>query len=362
MILSRYLNREVLVTMLVTTLVLLAIFICNQFVRYLSDAAIGRVTALAVIQLMIIQVPLLAGFMLPLGYFIAVLLSYGRLHADSEMTILFSSGVSRQKLLGITMIGAAIVTCMVAVLMIWVEPEMAWYRDHILARAAAASPLAKMAPQRFHLVSGRWAFFVDELSRDHKTMRGIFAAEIPEYSRYKKIKNSVLMAASAQTKTDAFGKQFIEFQNGARYLGNPGEADYQVIEFKKYGVQIPQKTIHLSKQEEFMPTADLWRERNTNKLAAAELQWRLSMPLSVLILALFAMPLAQVRPRQGKFARFLPAIIIYTVYIDLLFVAQSWVQKGLVGTTIGMWWVHLLMFSIGLLITGNYLGWFRKRH
>lgn len=359
-ILLKYLNREVFITMLVTTLVLLAIFISNQFVRYLSDAAIGRVTAEAVIQLMLIQIPLLSGFMLPLGYFVGLLISYGRLHADSEMTVLFSCGVSRQELLKITMIGACIVSLVVAILMIWVEPEMAWYRDHILARAAAASPLEKMAAQRFHVIGGRWVFFVDHLSRDHESMNNVFVAELPEYSKYKKIKNSLLVADKARKSEDKYGNPFIVFENGARYAGDPGDPNYQIIDFKKYGVKIPQRPIHMSKLEEFASTAKLWRERKTNRLAAAELQWRLSMPLSVFILALFAMPLSQVQPRQGKFARFLPAIVIYTIYIDLLFVAQSWVQKGMVGPTIGMWWVHGVMLLAGLSLTGFYLGWFSK--
>lgn len=355
MIVTRYLNKEVMTTMLATTCVLLAIFICNQFVRYLGDAAIGRVTAEAVIQLMLIQVPLLAGFMLPLGYFIAVLLSYGRLHADSEMTVLFSCGVSRLKLLGITLVGASMVAVLVAVLMIWVEPEMAWYRDHILARAAAASPIDKMAPGRFHLVGKRWVFFVGELSRDHDAMQQVFVAELPTMSEQKNTNNTVLFADSARQVQDALGNRYIEFQNGKRYIGSPGQADTQVVSFAKYGVRIPEQKVHMSKLEEFTSTRELWREQSTNRLAAAELQWRLSMPLSVFILALFALPLSCVRPRQGRFARFLPAIIVYTVYIDGMFVSQSWVKKGIVNSTLGMWWVHALMLILGGLLCARYV-------
>jgi len=347
MIVLRYLNKEVYKAMLATTLVLLAIFICNQFVRYLSDAAIGRVTVTAVIQLMLIQVPLLSGFMLPLGYFIGVLLSYGRLYADNEMTALFSCGLSRQKLFAITFFGASVVALFVTVLMVWVEPKMAWYRDDILARAAAASPLEKLAPGRFHVIGNRWVFFVDDISRDHDAMQSIFVAQLPEYSKRKHHKNTILLAENARQTNDDAQQKFIEFNDGARYIGNPGDQDFQIMQFKKYGIKVPEHPVKLSKLEEFSSTAQLWRERNTNKLAAAELQWRLSMPLSVLILTLFALPLSRVLPRQGRFAKFLPAIIIYTVYIDLLFVSQSWVQKGIVGTGIGMWWVHALMLTLG---------------
>lgn len=364
MIIFRYLTREVFFTLLATTLVLLAIFICNQFVRYLGDAAIGRVTAEAVLQLMAIQVPLLSGFMLPLGYFIAVLLTYSRLYADSEMIILFSSGMSRLRLLWLTARFALVVALGVAVLMLWIEPKMAWYRDHFLAQAAAASPVDKMAPGRFHVVGGRWVFYVEGLSRDREAMKKIFAATMPGAEATPDAKNSLLFARRAKQVQAEGGRRFIEFEEGARYVGNPGDVDYQVMKFDKYGVHLPDKTVEISKQEEFTPSWELWQDSGNNPLAAAELQWRLSMPLSVLILMLYAVPLSRVRPRQGRFARFFPAIIVYTVYIDLLFVSQSWVQKGLVSSGIGMWWVHGLMLLGGGALSAHYVGlweWRRKR-
>ena len=103
MIIARYLHREILRSTLVITGILLLIFICNQFVRYLSDAAIGRLTGHAVLEMMLIQVPLLAGFMLPLGFFLGLLLSCGRLYAEREMTILSSCGVSQWQLVKMTM-------------------------------------------------------------------------------------------------------------------------------------------------------------------------------------------------------------------------------------------------------------------
>lgn len=357
MILWRYLHREVLKTMLVTTSVLLAIFICNQFVRYLGDAAIGRVTARAVMQLMLIQVPLLSGFMLPLGYFIAVLLSYGRLYADSEMTILFASGVSRLKLLGVTLLGACGVGAMVLVLMTWIEPNMAWYRDHILAQAAAASPVEKVTPGRFHEVGGRWVFYVGAISRNRESMQQVFAAEQPNVTRAKGKQNTVLFAKEAKQAEDKLGRRFIEFQDGTRYKGTPGGGQHQVVQFRRYGALLPQTQVHMAKQEEFMSMRELMQARKHNHLAAAELQWRLSMPLSVLILALFAMPLSRVLPRQGRFARFLPAIIIYTIYIDLLFVFQSWVEKGTIDSAIGMWWVHGIMLLFGVSVAAYHVGW-----
>src|SRR5262245_17595175 len=131
----RYLAKEVYVTMLAVTSILVLIFMSHQLVHYLGDAAGGRLTSQAVLQMMCIQVPLLLGFMIPLGFFLGTLLSYGRLYVDNEMTILTACGVSKMQIVKKSFALGAFTTMVVAILMIWVEPKMAWYRDRIIARA-----------------------------------------------------------------------------------------------------------------------------------------------------------------------------------------------------------------------------------
>lgn len=344
MIIRRYLHREVLNTMLVTTAVLLVIFIANQFIRYLGDAAIGRLTAHAVLRMMSIQIPLLAGFMLPLGFYLGVLLGFGRLYADSEMTILFGCGISRRQLLSIGMMAAGAVSVIVAVLMLWVEPNMAWYRDHILAEAAAASPLQKVVPGRFQVVGGRWVFYVNDISRDHQQMQDVFAANVPSKKNPQPM--NVVLARSAKSVRKG-NEGFIQFNNGNRYLGRPGQGDYQIVQYDDYGVRLPTRKVEMRRLSEFLPTTVLWQEQWQNPVAAGELQWRIAMPISVILLTLIAVPLSQVQPRQGRFAAIIPAMLIYIAYIDLLMMGQAWMEKGVIGPLLGLWWIHALMLALG---------------
>lgn len=181
MIVFRYLTREVYAPMLATTAVLLLILICNQFIHYLGDTASGGLTVRALMLIMSLQIPLLLGFMLPLGLFLGILLAYGRLYVDNEMTVLSACGLSRAKLLGITLGFSCIVMVVVGILMLWVEPKMAWYRDHAMDQAAAASPLEKIFPGRFEtLMGGRMVLYTESLSRDKKRMENVFVAVAPK--------------------------------------------------------------------------------------------------------------------------------------------------------------------------------------
>ena len=80
----------------------------------------------------------------------------------------------------------------------------------------------------------------------------------------------------------------------------------------------------------------------------AELEWRLSLPLLVFIVTLMAVPLSRVNPRQGRFLKLLPAILLYMAYLTLLIAARGALDKGKIPVALGLWWVHAIFLVIGL--------------
>ena len=82
----------------------------------------------------------------------------------------------------------------------------------------------------------------------------------------------------------------------------------------------------------------------------SELQWRLSFPLLVLVVTLIAVPLSRVNPRQGRFLKLLPAILLYMAYLSLLVAARGALDKGTLPISVGLWPVHILFLLIGVLL------------
>lgn len=82
----------------------------------------------------------------------------------------------------------------------------------------------------------------------------------------------------------------------------------------------------------------------------SELQWRLSMPILVLVVTLIAVPLSRVNPRQGRFLKLLPAILLYMAYLALLIGARSALDKGRISPAVGLWPVHGVFLLIGLFL------------
>ncbi len=351
MIISRYLLKEVCHALVAVTLILLLIFLSNQLVRFLNYAASGKIAVNVLFQLMGFEVSFLLALLLPLGLYLGIIATYGRLYADNELRVMQAYGMSTQKLVQITGGLAFSVAVIVLVFTLIVNPFIAVEKDKLISQSLTAGNLLNtLTPGRFQ-PSGDESriFYVETLSRNHQQANNIFVAEQKKSPLLPWI---VLSASKAYQMIDPISKdKFVVAVDGYRYEGTPGQNDYKIIQFKKYAVRIPDQTIISQHQaQEVIPTNLLWKNYFQNPKDAAELQWRVSMPLSAFLLALLAIPLSYIRPRQSRYAQFLPAILIYIIYVELLFVARDWVEQKTVPIVVGVWWVHLLLIFVILLL------------
>jgi lipopolysaccharide export system permease protein len=86
----------------------------------------------------------------------------------------------------------------------------------------------------------------------------------------------------------------------------------------------------------------------------AELQWRLSTPLSTLLLGMLGIPMSRARPQQSKYTKLGAAILIYFGYYMLFTSARTWVQHGTIAGLPGIWWVPaLLSLFLVVALTGT---------
>ncbi len=350
MIIFRYLAKEVFITLVSLTAILMLIFLSNQFVQYLNRAASGNIPGMIIMKLMMLELPNLMGLLLPLGFFVALLLAYGRLYADSEMTVLRACGYGPNQLLKHSFIMASIVAIVVAVVMIWATPLIAVERAKLLRSTGIQTLIQTIMPGRFHAINGgQQVFYVQSMSRDHTKAEQVFLAK--QSIKDSKIQWDVLWAEKAFAESDPkTAEDYVVFQEGKEYQGIPGQADFQVIDFEQYKARLPHPIVRLNDDIRTTKTANLWPLNNSDPAKAAELQWRLSIPLMVLTLTLVAVPLSRVSPRSGKFAKLLPAILFYILYANFMFVARDAVVSGKIPVWIGMWWLHIVVVIIGLLL------------
>jgi lipopolysaccharide export system permease protein len=347
MIIFRYLAKEVLSVFAVISLILLLIFLSNQFARYLTMVAAGKLLGMQFIHLLILEIPQLLSLIFPLALYLGILLVYGRLYADSEMVVLSSCGMSQKKLLGMTFLFSTVVAVPVILFTLWINPVVANTRDHLLAQISATSALQSLLPGRFQQSrDGNQIFYIESMSNDRQSLKNVFIAERANNDSW-----TVMSAKNGYYAQDPQTRdRFVIGNNGYRYEGIPGNKDFTIFNFDQYGVRLnmPVAYIH-NKEIDSVPTIKLWQEASSKNLEySAELQWRLSLPLCVFVLTLIAFSLSHVAPRRGRFSKFFPAILIYIIYANFMIVGQDWISNGDFSPQLGLWILHILMFLLGI--------------
>lgn len=350
MTIFRYLAKEVFVTLISLTSILMLIFLSNQLIQYLNRAASGNIPGVIIMKLMMLELPTLLSLLVPLGFYISMLLAYGRLYADSEMTVLRACGYGPNQLLKHSFLMASVVAVVVAIVMIWISPHIYVERAKLLRTTGIQTIVQTIMPGRFHAINdGQQVFYVQSMSRDHTKAEQVFLAK--RSNDKDKMRWDVLWADKAFAETDKkTGEDYVILQDGKQYKGTPGQADYQIAEFGEYRARLPHPIVHINSDLRTASTASLFPLINDDVAKSAELQWRLSVPLMVLTLTLIAVPLSRINPRSGKYAKLFPAILIYILYANLMFVGRDAIVTGRIPQWVGLWWIHALVAVAGLFL------------
>jgi lipopolysaccharide export system permease protein len=349
LIVFRYLSREVLLTLSAVSAVLLVIIMSGRFIKYLAQAASGALDPGSLFLIMGFRLPGFLQLILPLGLFLGILLAYGRLYLESEMTVLSATGMSQQRLLGMTLFPATLVALVVAWLSLSLAPQGANQFQLLLNKQDAMTEFDTLVPGRFQSLSdGTRVTYTEQLSDDRANLGGVFISQKNTSTDKSKDRGiSVLVAEKGRQEIQADGNRYLILENGYRYDGKPGQADYRAIKYDTYGVLLPKPDVSEEVTDrDARPTRDLLGKNDPR--SRTELQWRLSLPLLVFIVTLMAVPLSRVNPRQGRFLKLLPAILLYMAYLTILISARGALEKGKIPAALGLWWVHGLFLVIGL--------------
>lgn len=198
----------------------------------------------------------------------------------------------------------------------------------LLNKQDALTEFDTLEPGRFQaLRDGTRVTYTEQLSADRVNLAGVFISQKNISSDQKDRGISVLVAEKGRQEIRPDGNRYLILDNGYRYDGNPGQADYRAIKYDEYGVLLAKPDVSDEVTDrDAMTTNSLLSSDDVR--SRAELEWRLSLPLLVFIVTLMAVPLSRVNPRQGRFLKLLPAILLYMAYLTILIAARGALEKG----------------------------------
>ena len=352
MIIFRYFCREILSATFAVCIVLLMVLVSGRFVKYLANAVSGNLEPGVIFAVIGYRIPGFLELTLPLAFFLAILLSFGRLYIENEMSVLKACGVSEGQLLGYTGVVAVALALVVGWLSLSVSPAGVAKAETIFAAQEEKTELDKLTPKKFYGLRGAKGVTYAEAVNQQQELEDVFLAVTAGSAETFDSRLVIVVAERGrQQKNEDGSDRYLVLDKGYRVEGVPGKNEYQITHFEEYGTRLeaPEK-IEENLEINAMPTSELLGSNDIKRQAA--LQWRLSIPLMVLIVTLLAVPLSRTDPRQGRYAKLLPAVMLYFAYLVMLNAMRGALESGSVPIGVTLLPVHLLFLLIALVLLG----------
>ena len=340
----RSLVREFFVTGTFVFAILLGIIIFTQLIRLLGDSVSGLLAVEGVAALVGFSALNYLPILLSVSLYLSVLLTLTRSYRDSEMVVWFSSGIGLTRWIRPVMGFAIPVACVIALLSFVLTPWAKQKAEEFKSRLDTRDDVTLATPGAFReSKQADRVFFMENVDAKNNRVGNIFVQSV------QNSKEGTMVAKEGLQETAPNGDRFLVMLNGTRYEGVPGQQDFKIVEFGRYAVRIEASEI-----KEAPPNAKsfstLYLLQNPSSWNLSELEWRIGLPLSALILAMLAIPLSFVNPRAGRSLNLVIAIVIYMAYNNIMGVATTWVGQGKIGVIIGLWGVHGPMLLLLVLL------------
>jgi lipopolysaccharide export system permease protein len=343
-ILDRYILREVVVSWFAVTGVLLAILLTNQVARVLERAAESQYPRGVVLELILLSAVQNLSLVFPVGLLIGIVLALGRLYHDSEMTAAQACGAGSRPVLVPVLGFTVVLAVLLAALSLHLAPAAAGRMLELRSEALRAGQFAPISAGRFRMFGGGSTVVYAQGADDDGTLHRVFV---------ERDRGGQLEVALAQRATHAYSEggdlQVITLYDGERFEGIPGERRFRIVRFAENTIPVRLPVMSAGAVAlEGAPTRSLMPSRANAQVA--EFHWRIAFPIMALVLACIAIPLARLRPRQGRYARIGYAVLIFFVYINLAIAGRQWLARGVIPQWLGLWWVHAIVVLLAAAI------------
>ena len=344
-IISKYLLKSLIVFFLAIFFIIGLIIFGNQFVLTVQESTEHGIPIQELMPIigfnMLRDLPVI----LSLSFFLSIIISISQLYKSSEAVVMNSIGIGDKSFIHLIQPVVMLLFLLVFFLTIYAVPWAKQQKSIAEDETVNASEFSFITEGKFEsFKNGEIVFYASESSSvdnaGEQNMEEIFIY-------LSKSGSPIVVLASEATKyTDSNNESiYLRLKDGVRYEGLPGDENVNILNFDKYDLEIVsgevQKTLSSFSEIEEKTSIDLLLDGGL--LANAEIQWRLSQPISILILSIIGVLLGKTSPRTGKGVNLLFGVIIFMLYNNTLLVAKNSIESGQLNPIIGLWSIHILL-------------------
>lgn len=351
-IINRYLIREIVGIFVLSLSIFTVVLLMGRMVKLMEMVVSNGVPLLEVIRLIILLLPSFLVLTIPMAFLLAVLLAFGRLSSDNEITVLKASGLSLTALLPpvlLTAAAAALLTLFVSVVAVpWGNSGFKQMTMEVARKYAASAIRERIFRDDLPGI----VLYVDQYDEARHAMQRVMIQD----SRNPERPLTIFAKSGLISTDDTQGVLRILLKNGS--IHTMQKNDYRLVSFGEYLLTTELgRSTPLVRTEIDMGITELYRSMASSKLQpqarlkmATELQSRFAFPAATFVFAILALPLGLSNRRSGKGSGFTLSILILMIYYVMLSFLRTFAEKGGIPPAVAVWLPNLIFLAIGLLL------------
>mgnify|MGYP001229919958 CR=1 FL=1 len=328
MILTRYLIRDIFSHTASVSLVFLFIIISSRSIQYLEQAARGEINPEMVFWIMMFRAPGFIELLIPFSLFLSIILVMGRLYSHNEMIVMEQIGLSFPRILSLLLSIGIFFAIITSIFSLWLTPILSQEVDELLSQKTLEDNFKSIQPGKFHRFENKAIIYAKE--KNGQSLQDVFIKPLD----VNKEENNFISTKSLNLQ-----------DNGSNSL-----VLHQGFIFEKTGENLTKTFFNklIFNLGESKSDTDISLNKEANSMS--KFQWGISIPLLCIISVLLATPISRLEPRQGRYLKVLPAIIIFASYMGLLILFRGWMEQSYINVYPGLFTIHFLFFILSLFL------------
>ena len=341
MLYQNKLKNELFFNSLSTILILSGIVVAQRGVIVFRLASKGIIPNDSILTILVFSLLKYLPILLTLTLFLTILLTLSRWFKDSEMMIWFSSGLGLTSFIRPILLFSLPIILLIGFLSLYLSPWATQKSEEYKAGLKNRDELATISPGSFKESKSKdRVFYVEGFGDLGSKVKNVFVQS------EQNGKLGIIVSNEGSRVSTNTNDEYIVLKKGKRYEVNHENNHFTEIKFSDYGFLVEKKLppiIDLN-QVEAMPTLLLLLTKGNREIA--EFIWRVSLPISGIVLIILAIPLSFINPRSGRSVNIIIAIMIFAIYNNLMGVTQSYINLGKLNPYVGGSIVHLFILLI----------------
>jgi len=327
MILNRYFLKTIFSYTASVSVIFLLIIVSSRSIQYLDQAARGEINPEVVFWVILFRLPEFGQIILPLSFFLGIVLTLGKLRSESEFVVMQQNGFSSKRLYALLMAFSSAICIVIFSLSAWLTPKLDFQIKDLLQQKTLKEKVIALTPGEFHKINESTLVYSKESS--NKDLTKVF---IKNTAKENQAKEFFVFAEKAYVEGD--GAETISLKNGSIFFLD------EIEKFSKLSFE------EMKFKVDVEPSNNLKNEEDSHSLKSSNTAWLFSLCVMTIISVFLAVPISSASPREGRYKRVLPALLLFSLYLGLLIASRGASDLSFLNQFTSMALIHLVFLII----------------